>query len=99
MAVTGFAQMTEPVLERALDVKLADHLGYDVGDPASHGSGNSHNGHGRKRVLITVRQRWWEKKPARSTPGRDAPMSPPPSAVPYFFFLTWPFVVTGAVGS
>jgi len=47
------ARMTKAVLERALDVELADHLGYDVGDPAGHGSGNSRNGHGAKTVLTT----------------------------------------------
>lgn len=35
------AQMTKAVLERALDVEIADHLGYEHGDPAGHGSGNS----------------------------------------------------------
>jgi putative transposase len=33
------AQITKSVLERALDVEIADHLGYDHGDPAGHGSG------------------------------------------------------------
>jgi putative transposase len=48
------AQMTKAVLERALDVEIADHLGYEAGDPAGHGSGNSRNGHGRKSVLTTA---------------------------------------------
>lgn len=48
------AQMTKAVLERALDVEIADHLGYEQGDPAGHGSGNSRNGHGRKTVLTTA---------------------------------------------
>ncbi len=48
------AQMTKAVLERALDVEIADHLGYEHGDPAGHGSGNSRNGHGRKTVLSTA---------------------------------------------
>ena len=47
------ARMTKAVLERALDVELADHLGYDVGDPAGNGSGNSRNGYGAKTVLTT----------------------------------------------
>ena len=47
-------QITKSVLERALDVAIADHLGYDHGDPAGHGSGNSRNGHGRKTVLTTA---------------------------------------------
>ena len=48
------AQMTKAVLERALDVEIADHLGYEHGDPAGYGSGNSRNGHGRKTVLTTA---------------------------------------------
>ena len=47
------AQITKSVLERALDVEIADHLGYEHGDPAGNGSGNSRNGHGRKTVLTT----------------------------------------------
>ena len=48
------AQITKSVLERALDVEIADHLGYDHGDPAGYGTGNSRNGHGRKTVLTTA---------------------------------------------
>ncbi|WP_096291213.1 IS256 family transposase [Mycobacterium ahvazicum] len=48
------AQMTKAVLERALDVEIADHLGYEHGDPAGYGSGNSRNGRGRKTVLTTA---------------------------------------------
>ncbi len=48
------AQMTKAVLERALDVEIADHLGYEHGDPAGYGSGNSRNGHGGKTVLTTA---------------------------------------------
>jgi hypothetical protein len=38
------SQMTKAVLERALDVEITDHLGYEHGDPVGHGSGNSRNG-------------------------------------------------------
>lgn len=48
------AQITKSVLERALDVEITDHLGYEHGDPAGNGSGNSRNGHGRKTVLTTA---------------------------------------------
>lgn len=48
------AQMTKAVLEQALDVEMADHLGYEPGDPAGHGSGNSRNGHGTKTVHTTA---------------------------------------------
>jgi putative transposase len=44
-------QMTKAVLERALAEELTDHLGYEVGDPAGHGSGNSRNGYTPKRLL------------------------------------------------
>ena len=44
-------QMTKAVLERALAEELTDHLGYEVGDPAGKGSGNSRNGYTPKRLL------------------------------------------------
>jgi putative transposase len=37
-------QMMKAVLERALQVEMADHLGYEAGDPAGRGSGNNRNG-------------------------------------------------------
>jgi hypothetical protein len=43
-------QMTKAVLERALQSEMVDHLGYDSGDPAGHGSGNSRNGRTKKTV-------------------------------------------------
>lgn len=46
-------QMTKAVLERALQAELTDHLGYDAGDPAGYGSGNSRNGKSRKTVSTT----------------------------------------------
>lgn len=47
-------QLTKAVLERSLAVEMTDHLGYDTGDPAGHGSGNSRNGHGSKTVASTA---------------------------------------------
>lgn len=44
-------QMTKAVLERALAEELTDHLGYEVGDPAGNGTGNSRNGYTPKRLL------------------------------------------------
>jgi putative transposase len=44
-------QMTKAVLERALAEELTDHLGYEVGDQAGQGSGNSRNGYTPKTVL------------------------------------------------
>ena len=46
-------QMTKAVLERALQAEMTDHLGYDAGDLAGHGSGNSRNGKSRKTVSTT----------------------------------------------
>ncbi|WP_232304089.1 IS256 family transposase [Pseudofrankia sp. DC12] len=43
-------QMTKAVLERALQVEMTDHLGYEAGDPAGHGTGNSRNGKSTKTV-------------------------------------------------
>lgn len=43
-------QMTKAVLERALQAEMTDHLGYDAGDPAGHGTGNSRNGRSIKTV-------------------------------------------------
>jgi putative transposase len=47
-------QLTQRVLERALDAEMADHLGYETGDPAGAGSGNSRNGRTSKTVLTDV---------------------------------------------
>jgi putative transposase len=43
-------QLTKAVLERVLQVEMTDHLGYEAGDPAGHGSGNSRNGKSTKTV-------------------------------------------------
>ncbi|NDJ92074.1 transposase, partial [Mycolicibacter kumamotonensis] len=37
-------ELTKAVLERALNTELTHHLGYEAGDPAGRGSGNSRNG-------------------------------------------------------
>ncbi|MFF5140225.1 IS256 family transposase [Streptomyces sp. NPDC013157] len=42
------------VLEGALEAELTEHLGYEKGDKAGAGSGNSRNGTSRKRVLAEV---------------------------------------------
>ncbi len=44
------AELTKKLLERGLDEELTDHLGYERGDPAGRGSGNSRNGSTPKRV-------------------------------------------------
>lgn len=44
-------ELTKRVMEKALDVERSDHLGYERGDPAGRGSGNSRNGTSPKTVL------------------------------------------------
>lgn len=44
------SQVTKAVLERALSEELSDHLGYERGDAAGIGSGNSRNGFTPKRL-------------------------------------------------
>jgi putative transposase len=48
------AELTKKILERALDEELTDHVGYERGDPAGRGSGNSRNGTTAKRVLTEI---------------------------------------------
>jgi putative transposase len=50
------SKMIKAVLERGLEVEMADHLGYDRGDPAGTGSGNSRNGFTSKTVITTAGQ-------------------------------------------
>ncbi len=38
-------QLTARIIERALSAEMDDHLGYEKGDPAGRGTGNSRNGH------------------------------------------------------
>ena len=57
-ALTGegglLPELIKAVLERGLDVELADHLGYEKGDPAGRGSANSRNGATGKTVSTEV---------------------------------------------
>lgn len=46
-------QITKAVLERALQTEMSDHLGYESGDPAGRGTGNSRNGSTSKTVTTT----------------------------------------------
>lgn len=48
------SEMTKKVLERAMDTELTDHLGYEKGDPAGRGSGNSRNGTTPKTVHTDI---------------------------------------------
>jgi putative transposase len=44
--------LKKALMERALGAELTEHLGYEKGDPSGHGTSNSRNGHGKKRVLM-----------------------------------------------
>lgn len=46
-----FKQLKKALIERALSAELSDHLGYEKGDPAGRGSGNSRNGASGKTIL------------------------------------------------
>ena len=46
-----FKEMKKALLERALGAELNDHPGYEKGDPAGRGTGNSRNEHSDKTVL------------------------------------------------
>jgi len=46
-----FKQLKKALIERALGAELTEHLGYERGDPAGRGSGNSRNGTSSKTVL------------------------------------------------
>ena len=58
LALTGeggfLPEMIKAVLERGMDAELTDHLGYEKGDRAGHGSGNSRNGTTPKTVGTEV---------------------------------------------
>jgi putative transposase len=48
------AEFTKTIIERALEAERTEHLGYERGDPAGRGSGNSRNGTSPKRVLTDI---------------------------------------------
>ena len=47
-------EMIKAVLERGMEAELTDHLGYEKGDRAGHGSGNSRNGTTPKTIGTEV---------------------------------------------
>jgi len=46
-----FKQLKKALIERALGAELSEHLGYEKGDPAGRGTGNSRNGTSAKTIL------------------------------------------------
>lgn len=69
------ARMTRAVLERALETEMSDHLGYESGDPAGQGTGNSRNGKTTKSVQTL-------QGPVQVTVPRDRNSSFEPVIVP-----------------
>ena len=47
-------QLTARIIERSLGAEMDGHLGYEKGDPAGRGSGNSRNGHYGKTVTTSA---------------------------------------------
>ena len=47
-------QLTARIIERSLGAEMDDHLGYEKGDEAGRGSGNSRNGHYGKTVTTSA---------------------------------------------
>ncbi len=47
-------QLTARIIERSLGAEMDGHLGYEKGDPAGNGSGNSRNGHYGKTVTTSA---------------------------------------------
>src|SRR6516225_3988176 len=47
------AQLTKRLVERALEVELTDHLGYEPHAEPPGGAGNTRNGKSRAKTLIT----------------------------------------------
>src|ERR1700757_693611 len=48
-----FGQLTKRLVERALEVELTDHLGYEPHQEPLGGSGNTRNGKGKPKTLVT----------------------------------------------
>ena len=44
-------ELTSRIMNRAMEAELSEHLGYELGDPAGHGSGNNRNGTSAKTML------------------------------------------------
>jgi putative transposase len=47
-------QLTARIIERSLGAEMDGHLGYEKGDPAGRGTGNSRNGHYGKTVTTSA---------------------------------------------
>src|SRR5215468_7811004 len=65
-----FKELKKRLLERALGAQLSEHLGYEKGDPAGRGSGNSRNGYSSKTVIGEGRSRSRRRGTATAALGR-----------------------------
>ena len=52
-------EMIKAVLERGMKAELTDHLGYQAGDAAGRGSGNSRNGTTPKTIATEIGEVRW----------------------------------------
>jgi putative transposase len=48
-----FSQLTKRLVERAMEVELTDHLGYEPHQEPPGGTGNTRNGKGKPKTLVT----------------------------------------------
>lgn len=46
-----FKTLEKALIERAMSAELTDHLGYEPHEVKGRKSGNSRNGHGKKRII------------------------------------------------
>jgi putative transposase len=60
-----FNQLTKRLVERAMEVELTDHLGYEPHQEPPGGTGNTRNGKGEPKTLVT------EHGPVEIRPARD----------------------------
>jgi len=45
------AQITKQIVERTMELEMTEHLGYEVGDPAGQGFGDSRNGEFEPQIV------------------------------------------------
>jgi putative transposase len=70
-----FGQLTKRLVERAMEVELTDHLGYEPHTEPPGGTGNTRNGKGKPKTLVT------EHGPVRIQAPRDRDASFEPKIV------------------
>lgn len=47
-------QLTKRIVEKAMNVEMKDHLGYEINNPDGNNSGNSRNGTSKKTILTEI---------------------------------------------